>query len=238
MDHSNTFIYKYTPSSFGLEEKTSPVRKTTYAPFTGTKARGAELHNQKNLIMVRFLFSSFIASDVQYAKSVFHTCVMKLSHLLNKRIWNQHTKQDSPNKSIQPLILQHQTGQKRAENLEAVSKNDQNRGKDISHLKMWLGSQIYSTNTVWEMKSDHIIKTIHRLGSLKAANQLPQSTRLRTVIRSPHVFKKTREQFGMTKYKISLDYYFKSHRGAQLFINCACLVKFPLEVQIILSSGK
>jgi hypothetical protein len=57
---------------------------------------------------------------------------MKLSHLLNKRIWN--TKQSSPNKSIQPLILPHQTGQS-AENLEAVSKNDQNRGKDIKRNK-------------------------------------------------------------------------------------------------------
>lgn len=79
---------------------------------------------------------------------------------------------------------------------------------------------------------------IHDHGSLKAINQFPQSTHLRTVIRSPHVFKKTREQFGMVKCIRSLDYYFISHTCAQLFINCASVLKFPAEVQILLSTGK
>jgi hypothetical protein len=70
MDHSNTFIYKYTPSSFGLEKKPARLEKKTYAPFEGQK-RGAELHDQKKLNHGTFLFSNFIASDVQYAKVYF-----------------------------------------------------------------------------------------------------------------------------------------------------------------------
>jgi hypothetical protein len=53
MDHSNTFIYKYTPSFWNRKKKNSPLEKKTYAPFKGQK-RGAELHDKKNLIMVRF----------------------------------------------------------------------------------------------------------------------------------------------------------------------------------------
>jgi ribosomal protein S10 len=73
------------------------------------------------------------------------------------------------------------------------------------------------------MKYHGMIQSLHDHGRLKATNRLPQSTHLRTVIRSPHVFKKT-EQFGMVKCKISLDYYFKSNTCAQLFINCASLL--------------
>jgi len=87
------------------------------------------------------------------------------------------------------------------------------------------------------MKSHDMIQCLHDHGILKASG-LPQSTHLRTVIRSPHVFKKTREQFGMIKCKISIDYYFQSYTCAQLFINCASLLKSGVEVQIRLRHVK
>jgi hypothetical protein len=57
------------------------------------------------------------------------------------------------------------------------------------------------------MKYHGMIQSL-RSWRLKATNRY-QSI-LRTVI-EVHVFKKTREQFGMVKCKISLDYYFKSN---------------------------
>jgi hypothetical protein len=84
---------------------------------------------------------------------------------------------------------------------------------------MWFGSQIYSTNTRFEMKSEH--KQANRLGSLKPDHY--RIKRLRTVIQKSHCLKK-RVNNGMTKYKISLDYYFVT--CGRTVIYKACLVKF------------
>lgn len=215
MDHCNSFKYKSVPTQKCL-------------------------NSGKNLIKVRFLFSSFIAADVKQSTTEFHTFLMKFSHLLHQRVWDNHLK------------------------LECIKTPSQNHNKNIysltppvsepmSQLQMWLSPK--NTNTqgahsanargvtgakkiLWSIKSHNMVRTIHDHGSLKAINQFPQSTHLRTVIRSPHVFKKTREQFGMVKCIRSLDYYFQSNTCAQLFINCASVLKFPVEVQILLSSGK
>nr|AOC61519.1 ribosomal protein S10 [Rhexinema sarcinoideum] len=65
---------------------------------------------------------------------------------------------------------------------------------------------------------------------------VPQSSSLITVIKSPHVFKKTREQFALTICKSVVKLDFKNSTVASLFLNSFFLLKFPCEVKVILKT--
>lgn len=246
MDHSNRFKYKLLPTQ---KQKPLPTQKG----LNSAPKRGVMRANAREPTKVRFLFSSFIAADVKQSTTEFQTFLIKFSHLIHQRLWDTHLKLDTIKTSSQI-------------HSKKTYSPTPNLSEPNSQLQMWLNPQKsespsvcnmgkaspkqearsakpFSTNNrakkmIWDMKSHGMVKTIHDHGSLKASNQFPQSTHLKTVIRSPHVFKKTREQFGMVKCIRSLDYYFQSNTSAQLFINCASVLKFPVEVQIQLSSRK
>jgi ribosomal protein S10 len=253
MEHSTKFKYTSRPIP-----KIKPVLPLLTFETQGPLPGG--LNSEKDYIQVRFLFTSFIASDVQQSTKEFHAFVMKLSHLLHIRVWdhNLNSTVRIDNFKLEPKG-DSQKGVQTKGDSDSDSDSDSSGGpksdlrlsgninKQISMLQRWLPNITRDSfcdtvsnieKTIWEMKYHGMIQSLHDHGRLKATNQLPQSTHLRTVIRSPHVFKKTREQFGMVKCKISLDYYFKSNTCAQLFINCASLLKLPVEVQVRFRDAK
>jgi ribosomal protein S10 len=89
---------------------------------------------------------------------------------------------------------------------------------------------------------NHIIKYKLQVGVLKAVRNLsqkrltsiPQKAQLYTVIRSPHVFKKTREQFATQQYKRVIKLDFTSVTALRLLTDTVVLLKLPVEIKVII----
>jgi ribosomal protein S10 len=79
-----------------------------------------------------------------------------------------------------------------------------------------------------------IARAVRTLNEPLRATAIPLSTQLYTVIRSPHVFKKTREQFATTQYKRVIKLSFRSHAALRLFIDSFLLLKLPVEVKLVI----
>ena len=78
------------------------------------------------------------------------------------------------------------------------------------------------------------LRTSRSLGASLELTTIPQSVKLFTVIRSPHVFKKTREQFASNLSKRALSLSFWDRSTAQLFLESLTLLKLPVETKIFL----
>ena len=83
------------------------------------------------------------------------------------------------------------------------------------------------------------LKTIRLLNRpVNKVLSIPQPITLHTLIKSPHVFKKTREQFASTFYKNSIKFHLDSEVSFQIFLNSFTLLKLPAEVKMILKRKK
>ena len=70
----------------------------------------------------------------------------------------------------------------------------------------------YDHNLV-DRSAEQIVKTVKSTGAVvNGPIPLPTNTRIYTVLRSPHVNKKSREQFELSNYKRLLDIYSSSSK--------------------------
>jgi ribosomal protein S10 len=67
---------------------------------------------------------------------------------------------------------------------------------------------------------------------LTSYQKIPQSTKLFTLTRSSFIFKKTREQFGLTKKSYFTSIIIKSKTQQQLLLQLITLLKLPVEIKI------
>lgn len=80
------------------------------------------------------------------------------------------------------------------------------------------------------------LKTVRNLAQSLSALGVPQKANLYTVIRSPHVFKKTREQFVKQKYKLRIQLDFASNTLSSEFLDALVLLKLPAEIKVVIHS--
>lgn len=81
------------------------------------------------------------------------------------------------------------------------------------------------------------LKTVRNLAQPLGALGVPQKNNLYTVIRSPHVFKKTREQFVKQKYKLRIQLDFASGTMSSEFLDALVLLKLPAEIKVVIHSS-
>lgn len=81
-----------------------------------------------------------------------------------------------------------------------------------------------------------VLRTLRLLNRPLKYLCVPQPTKLYTVIRSPHVFKKTREQFATTQYKHAIKLQFCSDVSFRIFLDSFVLLKLPAEVKMLIQS--
>ena len=82
----------------------------------------------------------------------------------------------------------------------------------------------------------NILRTARDLNHALSQDSCPQTTRLFTVIRSPHVFKKTREQFAKTHHRRVVSLLFRSRAATQLFVDSLILLRLSAELKINITS--
>ena len=80
------------------------------------------------------------------------------------------------------------------------------------------------------------LKTVRNLAQPLSALGVPQKANLYTVIRSPHVFKKTREQFVKQKYKLRIQLDFASNTLSSEFMDALVILKLPAEIKVVIHS--
>jgi len=133
MDHCNKFKYKSPIENIKpvlpllAFERQGPVRlKAARHGGNSEKPTG-----QRQQIQVRFLFTSFIASDVQQCAKQFHAFVMKFSHLLHIRVVHP---------DFAKVIQTHNDALNSNTNSTQRSFKYGNKNKQISMLQTWLVS--------------------------------------------------------------------------------------------------
>ena len=68
-------------------------------------------------------------------------------------------------------------------------------------------------NKILDASTEEIVNTVKRTGAtIKGPIPLPTHKKIFTVLRSPHVNKKSREQFQLSSYKRLLDIYSSSSK--------------------------
>lgn len=82
------------------------------------------------------------------------------------------------------------------------------------------------------LKAVSLLRALRDIHSSLNVLSVPQRTSLYTVIKSPHVFKKTREQFATTANKKVLTIHLASKVARSLVLESFLLLKLPCEVKI------
>lgn len=83
--------------------------------------------------------------------------------------------------------------------------------------------QSYDHNLV-DKSAEKIVKTVRSTGAVVTGPiPLPTQKKIFTVLRSPHVNKKAREQFQLCTHKRLLDIYTSSSRTVDALTNSICL---------------
>ena len=78
--------------------------------------------------------------------------------------------------------------------------------------KIWIKLRSYDNNLV-DKSAEKIVKTVKSTGAVVSGPiPLPTHKRIFTVLRSPHVNKKAREQFQLCSYKRIMDIYSSSSK--------------------------
>lgn len=180
--------------------------------------KGAQNRTQVGGVNLRFVFSSFIRSDVDRSIILINRLVSRLSHML-LHFMNPANVIEAREFNKTPFASPHSS--------KVGEIKVQAKAPDRTDISQSLRQPLGELN---KRLVNMALKQMHHYGGFK----IPQSTAIKTVIRSPHVFKKTREQFGLTKSKHVIVYHFRSQWSAMVFINCASLLKFPAEVQIVM----
>ena len=81
----------------------------------------------------------------------------------------------------------------------------------------------------------HVIKAVQQHTFLSTIRKAPASSRIFTVTRSPFIFKKTREQFALTKNFYYSTIKTTSNMHLQLLLNYLGLMKLPVELKIMIT---
>jgi ribosomal protein S10 len=95
-------------------------------------------------------------------------------------------------------------------------------------------AQQRATHCTYIHKSDilQLAQQIARTSVLTSYQKIPQRTKLFTLTRSAFIFKKTREQFGLTKKSYFTSIIIKSKTQQQLLLQFITLLKLPIEIKI------
>lgn len=94
-------------------------------------------------------------------------------------------------------------------------------------------------NNVITLKALKIQENLSYLRTVRAINNYNNHyynngyNSLYTVIKSPHVYKKTREQFALSHYKASVNYKIKHNTTTSLLKNTFLALKFPVEIKMV-----
>lgn len=81
----------------------------------------------------------------------------------------------------------------------------------------------------------HVIKAVQQHTFFSTIRKAPASSRIFTVTRSPFIFKKTREQFALTKNFYYSTIKTTSNMHLQLLLNYLGLIKLPVEFKIMIT---
>jgi ribosomal protein S10 len=188
--------------------------------------------NSKKLILV---LSSFESKDLECALKIIHKFIIALTNQLNNLFSFLQVRCEKEKKSLlNPLTFT------KGKYYSSVGK----KNLQYFRCKIEMGG-----TTVPLPEADKILKNrtekkpaVGVLRAVRAINQsfkpmsIPQSTQLYTVIKSPHVYKKTREQFATTLCKCSLIFDFNCMVDLRLLMDSLVMLKLPVEVKFILKN--
>lgn len=177
--------------------------------------------NSKKLILV---LSSFESKDLECALKIIHKFIIALTNQLNNFFSLGATPRN-------PLTFT------KGKYYSSVGK------KNLQYFRC----KIEMGGTTVPLPEPKILKNrtkpaVGVLRAVRAINQsfkpmsIPQSTQLYTVIKSPHVYKKTREQFATTLCKCSLIFDFNCMVDLRLLMDSLVMLKLPVEVKFILKN--
>lgn len=192
------------------------------------QGKGPELHQ------IFLVFSSFESKDLDCALNLFKRFTLTLA----SQYKTTHCFQ-TYQKLLYPLC--HLAKQKKQVSVNKPKLSNPTFAFDTTSHRFYLRKASSVLSTVETLKIT-TPKTVGLLRALRAICQpshpqiVPQSSALITVIKSPHVFKKTREQFALTKCKSVVKLDFKNSSVASLFLNSFFLLKFPCEIKVILKT--
>ena len=99
-----------------------------------------------------------------------------------------------------------------SEDVIAKAKGEVKLNKNIMSQKIRIKLKSYDHNLV-DKSAEKIVKTVKTTGAIVSGPiPLPTHKRIYTVLRSPHVNKKAREQFQLCAYKRLMDIYSSSSK--------------------------
>nr|YP_010733789.1 ribosomal protein S10 [Gayralia brasiliensis]YP_010733818.1 ribosomal protein S10 [Monostroma nitidum]WEG93060.1 ribosomal protein S10 [Gayralia brasiliensis]WEG93089.1 ribosomal protein S10 [Monostroma nitidum] len=157
-----------------------------------------------NFFQVCFIFSCFEKQDLKLAFNLFQKYLASLTNYL---------------KTYNDLKTVHE---KDKTNLRAAWTQTRLQNQQLPNSKLNFKQSVA------------YLKLVGSLNENLNSTEVSMPTKLYTVIRSPHVFKKTREQFAITKYKRVVKLVFKSKSALKILVDSFVLLKLPAEVKIII----
>jgi len=88
--------------------------------------------------------------------------------------------------------------------------------------------------TLVDQSADKIVKTVKKSGAIISGPiPLPTHKRIYTVLRSPHVNKKAREQFQLTNHKRLMDIYSSSSKTIDALMKLELPSGVHVEIKVI-----
>nr|AOC61549.1 ribosomal protein S10 [Gloeotilopsis planctonica] len=195
---------------------------------------------KKSPFSIFLVFSSFESKNVNFALKL----LQKFTSSLVVQLSSFQSFQKTYKKLAQkPLSIKPVTAKKpKPSSSAAFVASDQSFGLSFEKTNRRFQSEAISVPCTSEPFKLTTSKVVGILQTLRAViqpahfRQVPQSSTLYTVVKSPHVFKKTREQFASTLCKSVVKLNFKSSTVASLFLNSFFLLKFPCEVKVVLKN--
>ena len=98
--------------------------------------------------------------------------------------------------------------------------------------KIWIKLKSYDHNLV-DKSADKIVKTVKATGAvITGPIPLPTHRKIFTVLRSPHVNKKSREQFKLNSYKRLLDIYSSSSKTVDALMKLELPSGVEVEIKV------
>jgi len=88
-------------------------------------------------------------------------------------------------------------------------------------------------NKILDQSTEEIVNTVKRTGAnIKGPIPLPTRKKIFTVLRSPHVNKKSREQFKLCSYKRLLDIYSSSSKTVDALMKLELPSGVEVEIKV------
>jgi ribosomal protein S10 len=188
-------------------------------------------YTQKSVPMLKLTLISFTIKDLADSIRILDNYFSNLSNFFIKSCYNNK----SINFNLQANSYLATVRYRFAELFllsEAQSKGVKKPSKGFKKPTGYAQQRV--THCTYIHKSDilQLAQQIARTSVLTSYQKIPQRTKLFTLTRSAFIFKKTREQFGLTKKSYFTSIIIKSKTQQQLLLQFITLLKLPIEIKI------